>query len=45
MNWSEEGKEVLFEGAQGIFLDIDHGTYPYVTSSSTTIGEFHQVLE
>ena len=38
MNWSEEGKEVLFEGAQGTFLDIDHGTYPYVTSSSTTIG-------
>jgi adenylosuccinate synthase len=38
MNWSNEGKEVLFEGAQGTFLDIDHGTYPYVTSSSTTIG-------
>jgi len=38
MNWSEKGKEVLFEGAQGTFLDIDHGTYPYVTSSSTTIG-------
>ena len=38
MNWSEGGKEVLFEGAQGTFLDIDHGTYPYVTSSSTTIG-------
>ena len=38
MNWSEEGKKVLFEGAQGTFLDIDHGTYPYVTSSSTTIG-------
>ena len=38
MKWSEEGKEVLFEGAQGTFLDIDHGTYPYVTSSSTTIG-------
>ena len=29
------GKAVLFEGAQGIMLDIDHGTYPYVTSSST----------
>ena len=29
---------VLFEGAQGTFLDIDHGTYPYVTSSSTTAG-------
>ena len=38
MKWSKEGKEVLFEGAQGTFLDIDHGTYPYVTSSSTTIG-------
>jgi adenylosuccinate synthase len=30
-----EGKHVLFEGAQGALLDIDHGTYPYVTSSST----------
>ena len=29
-------KEVLFEGAQGTFLDIDHGTYPFVTSSTTT---------
>jgi adenylosuccinate synthase len=34
----ERGKEVLFEGAQGTFLDIDHGTYPYVTSSNTTAG-------
>jgi len=32
------GKELLFEGAQGTFLDIDHGTYPYVTSSNTTAG-------
>ncbi len=32
----ESGKPVLFEGAQGTLLDIDHGTYPYVTSSSTT---------
>ncbi len=31
----EEGKRVLLEGAQGTMLDIDHGTYPYVTSSST----------
>lgn len=31
-------KEILFEGAQGTFLDIDHGTYPYVTSSNTTSG-------
>jgi adenylosuccinate synthase len=32
------GREVLFEGAQGTFLDIDFGTYPYVTSSNTTAG-------
>jgi adenylosuccinate synthase len=32
------GKDILFEGAQGTFLDLDHGTYPYVTSSSTTAG-------
>ncbi|MDD5084512.1 MAG: adenylosuccinate synthase [Candidatus Omnitrophica bacterium] len=31
-------KRVLFEGAQGTFLDVDHGTYPYVTSSSATSG-------
>ena len=30
------GKEIMFEGAQGTLLDIDHGTYPYVTSSNTT---------
>ncbi len=34
----QKQKELLFEGAQGTFLDIDHGTYPYVTSSSTTAG-------
>jgi adenylosuccinate synthase len=34
----KRGKEILFEGAQGTFLDIDHGTYPYVTSSNTTAG-------
>jgi len=34
----EGGKSVLFEGAQGTMLDIDHGTYPYVTSSSATSG-------
>jgi adenylosuccinate synthase len=34
----DEGKSVLFEGAQGTMLDIDHGTYPYVTSSSATSG-------
>jgi adenylosuccinate synthase len=33
-----EGKHVLFEGAQGTFLDIDHGTYPYVTSSNCVAG-------
>jgi adenylosuccinate synthase len=32
------GKEILFEGAQGTFLDLDHGTYPFVTSSNTTAG-------
>jgi adenylosuccinate synthase len=32
------GKRVLFEGAQGAMLDVDHGTYPYVTSSNTGIG-------
>ena len=33
-----EQAEILFEGAQGTFLDIDHGTYPFVTSSNTTAG-------
>jgi len=33
-----EGQRVLFEGAQGALLDIDHGTYPFVTSSSTGVG-------
>src|SRR6188472_1724790 len=32
------GKAIMFEGAQGTLLDIDHGTYPYVTSSNATIG-------
>jgi len=32
------GDDILFEGAQGTFLDIDHGTYPFVTSSNTTAG-------
>ncbi|MBK6287698.1 MAG: adenylosuccinate synthase [Pseudomonadales bacterium] len=32
------GKRILFEGAQGALLDIDHGTYPFVTSSNTTAG-------
>ncbi|TAM09418.1 MAG: adenylosuccinate synthase [Nevskiaceae bacterium] len=34
----ERGDNVLFEGAQGAMLDVDHGTYPYVTSSNTTAG-------
>jgi adenylosuccinate synthase len=34
----EEGKTVMFEGAQGSMLDIDHGTYPFVTSSNATAG-------
>jgi adenylosuccinate synthase len=34
----KEGKNILVEGAQGTHLDIDHGTYPYVTSSNTTSG-------
>ncbi len=33
------GKRILFEGAQGAMLDLDHGTYPYVTSSNTVAGE------
>jgi adenylosuccinate synthase len=33
-----KGADILFEGAQGTFLDIDHGTYPFVTSSNTTSG-------
>lgn len=34
----KKGKQVIFEGAQGTILDVDHGTYPYVTSSNTTAG-------
>src|SRR5690606_11258508 len=34
----ERGGNILFEGAQGALLDIDHGTYPFVTSSNTTAG-------
>ena len=33
-----DGKRILFEGAQGVLLDVDHGTYPYVTSSNTVAG-------
>jgi adenylosuccinate synthase len=34
----QKGDNILFEGAQGMYLDIDHGTYPYVTSSNTCVG-------
>ena len=37
-NAIEEGKSILLEGAQGALLDVDHGTYPYVTSSNPTSG-------
>ncbi len=37
-SYREQGKRILFEGAQGSLLDIDHGTYPFVTSSNTTAG-------
>ena len=36
--WVTDNNSILFEGAQGSLLDIDHGTYPYVTSSNTTAG-------
>ena len=36
--YRERGDNIMFEGAQGSLLDIDHGTYPYVTSSNTTAG-------
>ena len=35
----KDGSRVLFEGAQGALLDVDHGTYPYVTSSNTVAGQ------
>ena len=34
-DFKQQGKKILFEGAQGILLDVDHGTYPFVTSSNT----------
>jgi adenylosuccinate synthase len=36
--WMRDGATVLFEGAQGTLLDIDHGTYPYITATSATAG-------
>jgi adenylosuccinate synthase len=38
-NRRREGKRILFEGAQGALLDVDHGTYPYVTSSNTVAAQ------
>ena len=38
LNARKTGKKILFEGAQGVLLDIDHGTYPFVTSSNTVAG-------
>ena len=35
---SKKGKSILFEGAQGTMLDVDHGTYPFVTSSNASVG-------
>lgn len=37
-DWVDQGRNVMFEGAQGALLDIDHGTYPFVTSSSPAAG-------
>ena len=37
-NYRKNGQNLMFEGAQGSLLDVDHGTYPYVTSSNTTAG-------
>jgi len=37
-DYRKQGKNILFEGAQGSLLDVDHGTYPFVTSSNTTAG-------
>ena len=38
-DFMKEGKKIIFEGAQGAFLDIDHGTYPFVTSSNTVASQ------
>jgi adenylosuccinate synthase len=37
-DWMDEGRSVLYEGAQGTLLDVDHGSYPFVTSSNTLAG-------
>ena len=41
----DAGKNLIFEGAQGTFLDVDHGTYPYVTSSNTLAGGLYKTQE
>ena len=38
-DYYRQGRRILFEGAQGILLDVDHGTYPFVTSSNTVAGQ------
>ena len=38
-DYNKAGSNILFEGAQGVFLDVDHGTYPYVTSSNTVASQ------
>jgi adenylosuccinate synthase len=38
-DWRREGKRILFEGAQAVLLDVDHGTYPFVTSSNTVAAQ------
>ena len=43
-SYLEGGKTILIEGAQGVLLDLDHGSYPYVTSSATTISGALQAL-
>ena len=42
--YKKKKKKILFEGAQGILLDVDHGTYPFVTSSNTVAAWQQQVL-
>jgi len=37
--WQKQGEKILFEGAQGTMLDVDHGTYPFVTSSNTVASQ------
>ena len=37
-DYTREGRPMMFEGAQGMMLDVDHGTYPFVTSSNTSAG-------